>query len=215
MPSGRTHDRITWWCLPLVAGFTLVQTHNISLTAVVSAGFLFGGLMLGPDLDIRSIHYRRWGWLRWIWIPYRGSMRHRSPLSHSPITGTALRIIYLLAWVLLASFLTLALVNEAFDVGWTWHDIGHYIDQSVAQNSLGWMALLIGLELGAMSHYIADWSVSTYRRCKRKGWQGLAESLPKSKPSRKSKRRKSTPSRAKSAKKSPQKSSHLRKSVLK
>ncbi len=191
MPSGRTHDRITWWSLPWVSGITLSQTQSSGITGALSVGFLLGGLLLGPDLDIRSVQYRRWGWFRWIWIPYRGSMSHRSPWSHSPVTGTALRIIYLAGWVILTSFLTLALVNELFAIGWTWQDIERQIDQSIAQHGALWVALLIGLELGAMSHYVADWGVSTYRRCQRKGWQGLRESLPKATRSRSKSRSKS------------------------
>ena len=82
MPSGRTHDRITLWSLPLVMTLSFRATADILLTLIVSSGFLFGGFMFGPDLDIHSVQYRRWGWFRWIWLPYRGSMRHRSILSH-------------------------------------------------------------------------------------------------------------------------------------
>lgn len=191
MPSGRTHDRITGWSLPWVIGITFSQTQSIYLTGALSVGFLLGGLLLGPDLDIRSVQYRRWGWLRWIWIPYRGSMRHRSPWSHSPVTGTALRIIYLAGWAILSSFAALALVNEMFNIGWTWQDIGYQIERSIEQHGSLWIALLIGLELGAMSHYVADWSVSTYRRCRHKGWKGLRESLPKSAKPRRSSRKSS------------------------
>ncbi len=52
MPSGRTHDRITMYALPFVAGFTLWQTRSSNATLLVAGGFLFGGLMFGPDLDI-------------------------------------------------------------------------------------------------------------------------------------------------------------------
>ncbi|HEY9625922.1 MAG TPA: metal-binding protein [Coleofasciculaceae cyanobacterium] len=168
MPSGKTHDRITLWALPVVAGLTLAATRQSMATLMICAGFLFGGLMLGPDLDIHSIQYKRWGWLRWIWLPYRGSMKHRSPWSHAPITGTTVRVIYLLAWLGFAGFASLALANEFWQLGWTWDEIGRVIQRSLWQNRLEAIAFVIGLELGAFSHYTADWLVSSHKRKKKK-----------------------------------------------
>ena len=95
MPSGRTHDRITWYLTPVMAGFSYLITHQEHLTVLATVAFLFSGLMFGPDLDIHSVQYKRWGWLRWLWLPYRRLLRHRSLFSHGPIIGTFLRICYL------------------------------------------------------------------------------------------------------------------------
>ena len=62
--------------------------------------------MLGPDLDIHSIQYRRWGPLRWIWLPYQKALKHRSQLSHGPIIGTAVRVMYLSVWIALFAIIT-------------------------------------------------------------------------------------------------------------
>ncbi len=172
MPSGKTHDRITLWSLPVVAGLTLAATQHLAAaqqgmaTLMICAGFLFGGLMLGPDLDIHSVQYKRWGWLRWIWLPYRGSMKHRSPWSHAPITGTTVRVIYLLAWLGFAGFASLTLANELWQLGWTWDQIGEVIGRSLWQSRVEAIAFVVGLELGAFSHYTADWLVSSYKRSK-------------------------------------------------
>lgn len=167
MPSGRTHDRITLWSLPVVAGVSLLRTRSSSLTLVILAGYLFGALMLGPDLDTRSIHYKRWGLLRWIWIPYRGSLKHRSILSHGPFVGTLLRVIYVLAWGFLLGMGAIALANEVFRWDWTWNTIATLLFQWIEQNPAHWIVLLIGLELGALSHYLADWGVSSYKRVRK------------------------------------------------
>ncbi|GAB4143435.1 MAG: metal-binding protein [Cyanobacteria bacterium J069] len=189
MPSGRTHDRITLWTLPVVGGLALGLTRSSSSTLILCAGFLVGGLLFGPDLDIHSVHYKRWGWFRWIWIPYRGSLKHRSPLSHAPITGTVLRILYLLAWVGVASFFGLALLNEIWRLGWTWGEIGGVMGRSLQTHAWAWLTFCAGLELGALSHYIADYVVSSRKRFKTQGWRAF---LPKpSKPS-KSRRRTTT-----------------------
>ncbi|EKQ67834.1 putative metal-binding protein [Leptolyngbyaceae cyanobacterium JSC-12] len=175
MPSGQTHDRITLWSLPLVAGVTFERTQNASLTLIVSGGYLFSGLMFGPDLDIHSRQYRRWGVLRWIWLPYRRSMRHRAFLSHGPIVGTVVRIVYLLGWVGaclavigLVSAIAYQLTGE-FET-WTqffqqyWLLATESIGRSLRQHYSEWLALLIGLELGALSHSLSDWISSRYKR---------------------------------------------------
>ncbi|HEY9753266.1 MAG TPA: metal-binding protein [Coleofasciculaceae cyanobacterium] len=175
MPSGRTHDSITLWSLPLLAGGTFAQTQNGTLTLLVSGGYLFSGLMFGPDLDIHSRQYRRWGVLRWIWLPYRRSMRHRSVLSHGPIVGTVLRIIYLGLWLLL---LGLAVTGIAGIVlyGTGKLEIWQPMVATTAQTGLAhatwslqnqwpaWLALLFGLELGALVHALSDGVGSMYKQ---------------------------------------------------
>lgn len=175
MPSGRTHDSITLWSLPLIAGLTFARTQSSSLTLCVSSSYLFSGLMFGPDLDVYSHQYKRWGLLRWIWLPYRRSMRHRSFWSHGPLVGTIVRIAYLLIWVGLFSavgILTGAIVaqftgitNDGTSLAQQWcstslGSIGHLPQQYPTEA----IAIAIGLELGAMSHALADWALSTYRR---------------------------------------------------
>ncbi len=156
MPSGRTHDKITLWCLPLIAGFAFLATNSLPLTMITALSFLVGGFMLGPDLDIRSIQYKRWGLLRWIWLPYQKTLRHRSRLSHGPIVGTALRVVYLAVWIALFTIAIAEILNLLWDAQLTWQNlsvtfrflINHYLTE--------WLAILIGLELGAISHSVSD-----------------------------------------------------------
>lgn len=99
MPNASTHDRITLWGLPFVAGATLAVTRRSDLTLTVAASYLLGGLMFGPDLDIYSRQYQRWGIFRWIWRPYQQTLRHRSFWSHGFLIGTILRLLYLSIWI--------------------------------------------------------------------------------------------------------------------
>jgi uncharacterized metal-binding protein len=186
MPSGRTHDRLTLWTLPAIAGLSLALTHSSRLTLIVCVGFLFSGLMLGPDLDIHSVQFKRWGWFRWIWLPYRHSIRHRSPLSHGPITGTVIRVVYLVAWLGLIAVISLSLTNEIWQLGWTWRDMGGFIGRLLRQHVTDWLALVIGLEIGALSHYATDWGFSTYKQFSKKGIKAF-----RPQPSKKRKRRSS------------------------
>lgn len=164
MPSGQTHDRITLWSLPVVSVLSIALTKSSDLTLMVSGGFLFGGLMFGPDLDIYSRQFKRWGWLRRIWIPYQKSMRHRSVLSHGLLIGTTLRVVYLASWIVGLGLLGVLLVELLTQGAWSW--------QQIVQEAIGFgfeyrfelIALFVGLEMGAMLHSLSDWSYSAYKR---------------------------------------------------
>ncbi|BAU08432.1 metal-binding protein [Fischerella sp. NIES-3754] len=177
MPSGQTHDRITLWALPFVAGATFAQTKSGNLTLLVASGFMFGGLMFGPDLDIYSRQYQRWGLLRWIWIPYQKSLRHRSFLSHGPIIGTTLRVIYLSGVVGILVILGTVVAQILGNDDWS----RQFLNETVGR-SLNYirelLALFSGLELGAMSHSLSDWSNSAYKRFQKQGVRSL---LPRAK----------------------------------
>ncbi|HEY9846435.1 MAG TPA: metal-binding protein [Candidatus Caenarcaniphilales bacterium] len=163
MPIGQTHDRITLWSLPVIAGCTFAFSRNSTLTLLICGAFLFSGLMFGPDLDIYSRQFKRWGWLRWIWLPYQKSIRHRSFLSHGPVIGTTLRLAYLGIWLLLG-VLGLSFVAQLWDLRWSWQVIIKQIERSLNQYQTEWLMVWLGLELGAMSHSLSDWVGSFYKR---------------------------------------------------
>lgn len=167
MPSGRTHDRITVWTVPLVSGIAYFLTQSGKFALILAGGFLFSGLMFGPDLDIYSVQYKRWGWFRWIWIPYRSAIRHRSNLSHGLLIGTVLRLLYISLIILILSGMVAAIA----------YFFGYVNFQSVINSQKPFpvwnqtytqalLALIIGLELGAMSHSISDWIGSAYKKNK-------------------------------------------------
>ncbi|BAU12004.1 hypothetical protein LEP3755_25290 [Leptolyngbya sp. NIES-3755] len=175
MPSGRTHDSITLWSLPIVALIAFGLTQSGNLTLLVSGGFLFAGLMFGPDLDIYSQQYKRWGILRWIWLPYRRSMRHRSIFSHGAIIGTIGRILYLGVWIALFAIIGIfisAIAQQFLGVTAQWQTVAQSAIAATIQfsivliqkASIECLALIIGLELGAMSHSLSDWIGSTIKR---------------------------------------------------
>ena len=173
MPSGRTHDRITLWSLPLVAGVTFGHTQSSNLTLLVSGSFLVGGLMFGPDLDIYSCQYQRWGWFKFIWLPYQKSLRHRSVWSHGPLIGTALRILYLATWIAVVGVLGLTIAEKIGNLAGNWQEAVLGCGRSILAHYIEFIAVYIGLELGAMSHYLSDWGGSAYKRFKKKGFSGL------------------------------------------
>ena len=192
MPSGATHDRITIWALPFIAGVTFWQTHSSGITLLVAGGFMFGGLMFGPDLDIYSIQYQRWGYFRFIWLPYQKSLRHRSFLSHGPLIGTTVRVFYLCVLITVAAIIILFTAEKLLNMTLSWQEVAKHLLDIINLHRTEFLALFVGLELGAMSHSISDWSNSAYKRFKRKGITNL---LPKKKPKKRKPISKSTTTR--------------------
>ena len=192
MPSGQTHDRITIWALPFIAGVAFWQTRSSNITLLIASGFMFGGLMFGPDLDIYSIQFQRWGYLRFIWLPYQKSLRHRSFLSHCPLIGTTVRVLYLCGLITVAVIIILFVAEKILNMTLSWHEVAKHLLDMINLHRTEFLALFVGLELGAMSHSISDWSNSAYKRFKRKG---IASLLPKKKPQKRKPITKSTTTR--------------------
>ncbi|NJL49755.1 MAG: metal-binding protein [Leptolyngbyaceae cyanobacterium SM2_5_2] len=187
MSSGRTHDRITLWALPLVVLVALRVTLDGWLTAVVCLGFLLGGWVFGPDLDIHSVQYKRWGWLRWIWLPYRVNIRHRSRWSHGPILGTLVRLLYLSIWLSLGGLVIVDVLNNLERTTLTWGDLVQGLGWGIQTHWRIWLALLVGLELGGAEPLVgADWLSSTLKRGKKRS---SARSKKPSRPGRRYRRK--------------------------
>ncbi len=175
MPSGKTHDRLTLWLTPWVVGGCYVWTKEERLTLLMAIAFVFSGLMFGPDLDIQSVQYRRWGWLRWLWLPYRKLLRHRSFFSHGFLVGTTLRLLYLGLWlgaIAAVGLMILSVITQFWATAPPqWADV-RVIE--VKQWLSRWpdyrpegIAVFIGLELGAMSHSVPDVVTSRWKRFKK------------------------------------------------
>lgn len=94
MPSVKTHDVITLVTTPVAAALGWFATFDVWCTGIVTAAAVFGGYMFGPDLDIVSAPYRRWGPFRALWYPYQKLMPHRSRFSHGLVFGTLIRVVY-------------------------------------------------------------------------------------------------------------------------
>jgi uncharacterized metal-binding protein len=162
MPSGRTHDALTLiLAIPAFAAAFAV-TRSFEASSVVSASFIFGGLMFGPDLDTVSRQYSRWGPVRSLWFPYRSFFGHRSRFSHGLIFGALIRVIYFMGVVtLLIYFCTYvyALVTGGRLIGLV--DTAH-VWQPVGDHTRRWLGTqflpltFVGLWLGAASHTFTD-----------------------------------------------------------
>jgi uncharacterized metal-binding protein len=167
LPSGKTHDAVTI----ILAAPTFVAAWGLSgslgLSALATAAMLFGGFMFGPDLDIQSRQYTRWGPFRLLWLPYRMLFKHRSRWSHGIIFGTLIRVIYFaavialvtVAGIYLRAMLTGGVPPTLEQFTEAWRAIEASASRSVGRHAL-W-AVLAGLWWGAASHTLTDvaWSV--------------------------------------------------------
>ncbi len=116
-------------------------SNTLELAVIAGIACIVGELWLSPDLDLGegSRAYRWWGPLRVIWWPYMALVPHRSALSHWPVLGSAGRLLYLGAPVLVALW--------AADV-----DVAVLVTAHRAEVA----AVVAGLEVSVWVHWIAD-----------------------------------------------------------
>ncbi len=162
MPSGKTHDAVTFFLAAPVFAAAWKLTENIPAAAAVAIAFLVGGLMFGPDLDTMSKQYTRWGFMRLLWYPYQVFFKHRSRWSHGLVFGTFLRVVYFMGALTLLSFLTAYLLAvysggdlpNLLEFTETWQQIGDYVRANVGEYAFP--SVFVGLWLGAASHTLTD-----------------------------------------------------------
>jgi uncharacterized metal-binding protein len=166
MPSGRTHDRLAWWssiALLLIIG----ALWRWDLAFWAGAGSLFGGLMFSGDLDTVSRPLKRWGWLRWLWWPYRKLVPHRHSHSHGLIWGPVFRMAYL---GVLAFLLAIGLQAGLQMAGWS--GVAGDVKRMTGQAAAGLAGLpqagvamaVIGVLVGNAVHSLADWVATGAKR---------------------------------------------------
>jgi uncharacterized metal-binding protein len=110
------------------------------LGLIAASSHLLGGLYLSPDLDLKSLPWKRWGILRFLWLPYQ-RIPHRHWLSHAPVVGSIGRLLYL---GVLLSPVAIAFYWEVQPL-----QLGKEFWHSVA-------AALGGIELSALNHLLLD-----------------------------------------------------------
>ncbi len=171
MPSGRTHDLITFALAPpTFIGAQYYFGSDLLTSGIATVAMLFSGLMFGPDLDLDSKPYRRWGPLRFIWKPYQMALSHRSRLSHGLVLGTILRVLYFVAVMALLTATGLYLRQRyLYEAQTTWSaefervslDLGNF--WHTTEKQYFWSAFA-GLWIGAAAHTIADFVFSMLKK---------------------------------------------------
>jgi uncharacterized metal-binding protein len=85
-----------------------------------------------------------------LWWPYRRLLRHRSLLSHSPLLGSGLRLLWLLGWMLLMVVamepIGLLSLRHVLQLGqWLWQQQRPLL-----------VAALVGIEASSWLHLLQD-----------------------------------------------------------
>jgi uncharacterized metal-binding protein len=162
MPGSKTHDAITLILAAPAFAVGYAATRDAWVSSVVAAGFVFGGLMFGPDLDTVSKQYSRWRFLKPLWFPYRNFFRHRSRWSHGLVFGTLIRVVYFMGVATCVAFLgtyvyttlTGGELSGIWDFARVWTQLREYTDRILGAE--GALAVFIGLWVGAASHTFTD-----------------------------------------------------------
>ncbi len=149
MASGHKHDQAAQtWSVPF--GILIWFLIDLKSGFIAGIAFAIGGQWLSPDLDTKSNALKRWGFLKWIWSPYRKLIPHRSLLSHSPFLGTALRLLYLLVII---SFIPIILKILGISSPLI---IGRKIIEHALERKQLVIAALLGLEASTWLHLLQD-----------------------------------------------------------
>lgn len=162
MPSGKSHDAISYFLAPPVYFGVWRFTANHTLASAVAVAFLFGSLMFGPDLDTKSVQYRRWGVFRFLWLPYQIVFAHRSRWTHGLIFGTFVRVVYFAGAISLitaggAYFMISVRAGKILTLEHLqarWERFGALSQIYLGDNGL--LAIFFGLWLGAAAHIFTD-----------------------------------------------------------
>jgi len=162
MPSGRTHDAITFSLAAPAAAVGYAFTGSVVSAAVVGVSFVFGGLMFGPDLDTVSRQYSCWSVFKFLWFPYRSFFRHRSRFTHGLVFGALIRVVYFsggIALVILGAIYVYSAyaggeVPGISDYARAWSRLGVFVRSNFGEYFP--LFVFLGLWLGAASHTFTD-----------------------------------------------------------
>lgn len=109
MASGKQHTEASFILAGGISALSLfgIAPSEAVLPLAVGAA---SGAVLTPDFDVDAgcIAYSNMEWMfgtpagklwRWIWKPYALMVKHRSWISHAPVVGTIIRMLYLLVFL--------------------------------------------------------------------------------------------------------------------
>jgi len=166
MPSGKTHDRISLFFFIPFASIVWTLSKDWGFIVLFSVSYLFSCFMFSGDLDLVSIQSKRWGFFKWIWIPYRKMLSHRSSLSHGMLLGTVFRLFYLgIFLVIFYSLVYIVTVKYSPSTNTELLTKTEYTYKFLkAQNPMYFFTIFMGLLAGGALHTISDLIVSKVKR---------------------------------------------------
>jgi len=97
MPGYNSHRRFNYITIIIIA---IIIYHwnllvpNWKYLVIFLAGYCAGTELITPDLDIESIPLKKWGKLKFLWLPYKWLFKHGQS-SHNIIYGAMVRVMYI------------------------------------------------------------------------------------------------------------------------
>lgn len=163
MASGKTHNKVNYVSfILLMILLVYLGFQSLLLGFFMGLGVFFGTNYFGPDLDIRSSLYYRWGRLRWIWLPYQKMFKHRSIFTHGFIIGDIVRIIYFIL-VLVILLIPISLLTSSLITPLTFKGIIVYIATNFKYEAL---FFILGILFSSIIHTITDYATTAYKKMK-------------------------------------------------
>tara|TARA_Y100001968_G_scaffold316458_1_gene344300 strand:+ start:519 stop:1001 length:483 start_codon:yes stop_codon:yes gene_type:complete len=149
MGSGIQHEKATkrW---SLISGCLVALLFGWKTGLLAGMAFAFGGLWLSPDLDTESKPLQRWGLFKIIWLPYRKLIKHRSILSHAPVIGTLIRLIYL-GFIISVVLSIVHIPNREL-----LNNLGNLLYEQLLLHKSEVLIILIAIELSVWLHIMQD-----------------------------------------------------------
>lgn len=170
MSSGAEHAKASVACA--IALVPLVGPIAGPVAALAAAAGSLLGIALSPDLDQEGLNRFEHKLVRatlglgylWVmvWYPYARYIPHRGWLSHAPVVGTAIRVVYL------GTVLGVGMVLAGL---WPYY-LG-LLQTELASQTLGW--IIAGLVVSDIAHWVMDgfplpeFLSRPYRRRRKKG----------------------------------------------
>jgi uncharacterized metal-binding protein len=157
MANGKAHKKINLIFLAIGIGAVLISSQHYVHGISVIIGYLFGTYWMNPDLDIKSNPYRRWGFLRFIWIPYQ-TLKHRSIWTHGYVIGDIIRYLYLMVLIMLGAGVMSMLTGVPYET---------YIDnleEIFTQHKLSILSIFVGNILSSTAHILTDHASTTFKK---------------------------------------------------
>ncbi len=96
MPDYNTHrvfNYLTFLVISVLLFKSQVVITDMRLFLALGIGFYIGTDFITPDLDIESTAIKRWGRLKFIWLPYKWLFKHGQS-SHNILYGAIVRVAY-------------------------------------------------------------------------------------------------------------------------
>ncbi len=160
MALGKTHELVNLTMLPAFLYFLPAEFY-----LPFCAGYIVGTFFLSPDIDLpHSRPSRRWGFLRCFWIPYQSLSSHRG-LSHVPVIGSLIRLVYLAVVSILLYFIllgALSLIDKELG-GLFINFISVDFLENIFRSEKALYAVL-GVVCADIAHVIVDIAWSLFRR---------------------------------------------------